>query len=145
MKAGIDWSKKRGSAHTLPETEMFLSSADRESETLSLLWIDDKAVSDYVCAVDILHTIFSMQLSGHSNTSFLHIASYYFPIAGLLHLTRVQLKTRSCRTPGLFFSSRGRGHEAMVSRRKECSMTHSIALQSYDRNQKSVHHINRNW
>lgn len=99
---------KRGSANTLPEIDVSLSNVShRDSEAFGILRINDSAIpSDNVSTVDILHIIFSMQSTGHNNTSFLHLASHYFPMAGLSHLTRVQLKTRSCWTPGLFFSLR---------------------------------------
>ena len=119
---------QKGSACTLPKTSASSSSANRESETPGFFGINNPTVSDYVGTVDVLRIGFS-HLSGHNNTSFLHIASHYFPVAGLLHLTRVQLKSPELQVaPGLLLV-KGLSVVAMVSRRKEGCKTHSNALQ----------------
>lgn len=85
------WFIERGSAQTLPEIGVFLF-LHRNTETFTVFWIDNSSVLLYdISAEDILHTIF-LHLRSHKNTSFLHIANHYFPVVGLLYLTRVQLK-----------------------------------------------------
>lgn len=100
---------KRGSANTLPENGVSTLPVNRYSEAFGILRINHSAIRfSYVGTINVLYTAFS-HLRSHANTSFLHLANHYFPVVGLSHLTRVQLKAQSCWTPGLSFSLYGRG------------------------------------
>ena len=76
----------------LPEKGALSLPVHSEAKALGILWKDYPTVLYNVSTVDVLSTAF-LHLSSHRNTSFLHIASHYFPVAGLSHLTRVQLKS----------------------------------------------------
>ena len=102
-KAEIYVEIKRRSAYTLPEIGMLLF-LHRDSETSTIFGIDNSPILlDHIGTEDIFHTIF-LQTCTHNNTPFLHTASHCCPMAGLLHLTRVQLKTQGYRPLGLSFS-----------------------------------------
>lgn len=102
------------------------------TEAFGSFWINHLAILHYVCTVNVTNASF-LHLGSHTNTSFLHIASHYFPMAGLSHLTRVQLKARSGRHSrlnsfkGIVF--------AMVSRWKE---DYSNPAQMHCKNSKKM-------
>ena len=138
MKEAMRWNK-RGSAYTLPEIEMFLSSVNRESETLGLLGIDNHAVPDYVCTVDILHTIFNLQSSVQYKHLLSALASQYFPLAGASHSVKCNKKAQSCRTPGLcLFSEKRKDREVNDGSPKGGVYPTRLRVQRYNRIKKVV-------
>ena len=121
-------STKEGSLHS-PEIDASVLPCYRDSKALGILRIDDSAVSLCdVSTIDVLHTSF-LQLSVQNKHLLSALASQCFPLAGALHMTSVQLKTQSCRTPGLSFSNGGRGRDGDGQSPKGGMLFHSIALQ----------------
>ena len=124
-------NKKEGPM-SAPETDVPLF-LHRDSETFSILWIDDSPILlDHIGTEDIFHTHFLHFGVCHTLHLLPALASHCCPMTGLLHLTRVQLKTQSCMEPWACLFPMRRRTESDGQSLKGGGHNHQNALQIYN-------------